>query len=115
MKIKLTMDCGYVGTDYEEEMEVNDGITEKELEELAVEFFWENFHGGYGYEIIEKWLNSNIKKGLTTSPHYDIINISKERKVIKMDVWKDLYYDCLSVEKNLSKQIEEHKKAILRL
>ena len=57
MKIKLTMDCGYVGTDYEEEMEVNDDITEKELEELAVEFFWENFSGGYGYEIIEKWLN----------------------------------------------------------
>lgn len=32
-----------------------------------------------------------------------------------MDVWKDLYYDCLSAEKNFSKQIEEHKKAILRL
>ena len=54
MKIKLTMDCGYVGSDYEEEMEVNDDITEEELEELAVEFFWENFHGGYGYEIIEE-------------------------------------------------------------
>ena len=54
MKIKLTLDCGYVGTDYEEEMEVNDDITEEELEELAQEFFWENFHCGYGYEIIEK-------------------------------------------------------------
>ena len=54
MKIKLTMDCGYVGTDYEEEMEVNDDITEEELEELTKEFFWENFHGSYGYEIIEK-------------------------------------------------------------
>ena len=54
MKIKLTMDCGYVGTDYEEEMEVNDDITEEELEELAVELFWEHFHGSYGYEIIEK-------------------------------------------------------------
>ena len=54
MKIKLAMDCGYVGTDYEEEMEVNDDITEEELEELAVEFFWEHFHGSYGYEIIEK-------------------------------------------------------------
>ena len=32
-----------------------------------------------------------------------------------MDVWKDLYYDCLLAEKNFSKQIEEHKKAILRL
>ena len=32
MKIKLTLDCGYVGTDYEEEMEVNDGMTEEELE-----------------------------------------------------------------------------------
>ena len=57
MKIKLTMDCGYVGTDYEEKMEVNDDITEEELEELAVEFFWEHFRGSYGYEIIEKWLN----------------------------------------------------------
>ena len=54
MKIKLVMDCGHVGTDYEEEMEVSDDITEKELEELAVEFFWENFSGSYGYEIIEK-------------------------------------------------------------
>lgn len=53
MKIKLAMDCGYVGTDYEEEVEVDDDITEEELEEMAVEFFWENFGGSYGYEIIE--------------------------------------------------------------
>ena len=26
MKIKLTLDCGYVRTDYEEEMKVNDDI-----------------------------------------------------------------------------------------
>lgn len=39
MKIRLVMDCGYLGTDYEEEVEVNDDITEEELEELAVEFF----------------------------------------------------------------------------
>ena len=32
-----------------------------------------------------------------------------------MDVWKDLYYDCLYDEYKLSKQIEEHKKAILIL
>ena len=43
MKIRLVMDCGYVGTDYEEEMEVNDDITEEELEELAVEFFLGKF------------------------------------------------------------------------
>ena len=54
MKIKLTMDCGYGGTDMEEEMEVDDNITEKELEELAEEFFWENFYGSYSYEIIEE-------------------------------------------------------------
>ena len=54
MKIKLTMDCGYVGTDVEEEMEVDDNTTEKELEELAEEFFFFNFHGSYGYEIIEE-------------------------------------------------------------
>ena len=54
MKIKLTMDCGYVGTDYEEEIEVDDDTTEEELDELATEFFWENFHGSYGYEIIEE-------------------------------------------------------------
>lgn len=43
MKIKLTLDCGYVRTDYEEEMKVNDDITEEELEELAQEFFWKIF------------------------------------------------------------------------
>ena len=43
------------------------------------------------------------------------MNISKGKEVIKMDAWKDLYYDCLSVEKNCNKQIEEHQKAILRL
>ena len=43
------------------------------------------------------------------------MNISKGKEMIKMDAWKDLYYDCLSVEKNCSKQIEEHQKAILRL
>lgn len=32
-----------------------------------------------------------------------------------MDAWRDLYYDCLSVERHLSKQIEEHQKTILRL
>ena len=54
MKIRLAMDCGYVGTDYEEEVEVDDDTTEEELEEMAVEFFWENFGGSYGYEIIEE-------------------------------------------------------------
>lgn len=54
MKIRLTMDCGYVGTNKEEEMEVDDDITKEELEELATEFFWENFYGSYGYEIIEE-------------------------------------------------------------
>lgn len=32
-----------------------------------------------------------------------------------MDVWKDLYYECLSVEVHFNKQIKEHQKAILRL
>ena len=32
-----------------------------------------------------------------------------------MDAWKDLYYDCLLVEVDYNKQIEEHQKAILRL
>ena len=54
MKIKLTMVCGYVESDYEEEIEVDDDTTEEELEELAKEFFWEKFHGSYGYEIIEE-------------------------------------------------------------
>lgn len=54
MKIRLAMDCGYAGTDYEEEVEVDDDTTEEELEEMAVEFFWENFKGSYSYEIIEK-------------------------------------------------------------
>ena len=54
MKVKLIMDCGYVGTDEEKEIEVDDDTTEKELEELAKEFFWENFGGSYDYEIIEE-------------------------------------------------------------
>ena len=54
MKIKLTMDCGYPGSDEEEEIEVDDDTTEEELEELAKEFFWGNFYGSYGYEIIEE-------------------------------------------------------------
>ena len=29
-----------------------------------------------------------------------------------MDVWKDLYYNCLSTEKNYNEQIEKHQKAI---
>ena len=54
MKIRLVMDCGYVGTDKEEEVEVDDDTTEEELEEMATEFFWENFGGSYSYEIIEE-------------------------------------------------------------
>ena len=54
MKVKLIMDCGYVGTEEEEEIEVDDDTTEKELEELAKEFFWEKFDGRYDYEIIEE-------------------------------------------------------------
>ena len=37
MKVKLIMDCGYVGTEEEEEIEVDDDTTEKELEEMAKE------------------------------------------------------------------------------
>ena len=54
MKIKLRMNCGYVGTEAEEEIEVDDDITEEGLEELAEEFFWDNFSGSYSYEIIEE-------------------------------------------------------------
>ena len=32
-----------------------------------------------------------------------------------IDAWKDLYEDCLSVERDCRKQIKEHQKAILRL
>ena len=32
-----------------------------------------------------------------------------------MDVWKDLYYDCISCDKHLREQIKEHEKAIKRL
>ena len=54
MKIRLAMNCGYVGTDYEKEVEVDDDTTEEELEAMAVEFFWEHFYGSYGYEIIKE-------------------------------------------------------------
>ena len=29
-----------------------------------------------------------------------------------MDAWKDLYYDCISCDKNLREQIKAHKKTI---
>ena len=29
-----------------------------------------------------------------------------------MDAWKDLYYDCISCDKNLREQIKTHKKTI---
>ena len=32
-----------------------------------------------------------------------------------MDTWKDLYYDCISCDKNLREQIKAHEKAIKRL
>ena len=35
--------------------------------------------------------------------------------MIKMDAWKDLYYDCLSADKYFNKQIEKHQKEILKL
>ena len=35
MKIKLTMVCGYVESDYEEEIEVNDDTTEEELNSMV--------------------------------------------------------------------------------
>ena len=43
-----------VEIEYVEEVEVDDNTTEEELEELALEFFWERFGGSYGYEIIEE-------------------------------------------------------------
>ena len=54
MKVRLAMDCGYVGSDYEEVVEVDNETTEEELYELALDFFWNNFNGSYGYEIIEE-------------------------------------------------------------
>lgn len=32
-----------------------------------------------------------------------------------MDAWKDLYYDCLSCDKNLREQIKAYEKAIKKL
>lgn len=32
-----------------------------------------------------------------------------------MDVWKDLYDDCLAAEIHFNKQIEKHQKAISKL
>ena len=29
-----------------------------------------------------------------------------------MDAWKDLYYDCISCDKNLKEQIKAHEKTI---
>lgn len=52
---------------------------------------------------------------MTNSAPYDIINISRGKEVIKMDVWRDLYYDCFSADKYFNKQIEKHQKEILKL
>ena len=52
---------------------------------------------------------------MTFNKCYDIIIISKGKEVIKMDVWKDLYYDCLLIDINITKKIEKYQKAILRL
>ena len=54
MKVRLAMDCGYAGSGYEEEVEVDDETTEEELYDLALDFFWQNFNGSYSYEIIEE-------------------------------------------------------------
>lgn len=32
-----------------------------------------------------------------------------------MNAWKDLYYDCISCDKNLREQIKAYEKAIKRL
>ena len=46
MKVILKSCTGYVGTDHQEEIEVDENITEKELDEIA----WENAIQVHGLE-----------------------------------------------------------------
>lgn len=45
--IKLWVDTGYYGADYDEIIEVNDDCTDKELEEMARELMFENITYGW--------------------------------------------------------------------
>lgn len=53
MRVKFTGDYGYVGTDYEEEREFDEDMSENDLEAIAEEIWQESNCGSWGYEILE--------------------------------------------------------------
>ena len=49
-KIKLWVETGFVGGEYEDFIEVEDDTTEEELNELAEQFMWECIGCGWSEE-----------------------------------------------------------------
>lgn len=49
-KIRLWIETGYVGADYDEIIEVPDDVSEEELWEYAEEYVWENISYGWTEE-----------------------------------------------------------------
>ena len=47
MKIRLWIETGYVGADYDEIIEVPDDTTDEELWEYAEDFVWEKISHGW--------------------------------------------------------------------
>jgi len=51
-KVKLWIDTGYVGANYEEVIEVEDDCSEEELEEIAKDYLYNYIYFGW-YEVDE--------------------------------------------------------------
>nr|DAK00226.1 MAG TPA: hypothetical protein [Bacteriophage sp.] len=49
-KIKLWIETGYVGCDYEDEIEVEDDVTDEKLDEEARIFLFNNIEFGWSEE-----------------------------------------------------------------
>lgn len=42
MKVKVTIDTGYVGTDYEDIIEVADNATDDDIDRVAMNYLWDH-------------------------------------------------------------------------
>ena len=51
-KIKLWVETGYVGANYEEIIEVDDDATDEEIDEEARRFLFDNI--SYGYQEVDE-------------------------------------------------------------
>ena len=48
-KVKISLSTGFAGANYENIIEVEDDITEEELEEICEEFVWDHISVGWKY------------------------------------------------------------------